>query len=324
MATIREIADTYLERVRQSGPENITALCPFHQDSSPSFRMSTLTGLYICFACGAVGNLRQFLRGMGLPEGTIRTNYSRLIEEAQKAKPKKKDPTKPEIFGNDPLPEEFLGLFSGSYPKSLLDAGFTEETLDFHEVGFDKHHMRITYPIRDMRGNLMGISGRSVEEDAESRYKVYDLEYKVWGLSERHTQKSAYFWGGHLLQPYLNFGKSPDKVVVVEGYKAKMWVWQAGIKDVVALQGAKMSREHKWVLQRLGCPVYLMLDNNETGYEQTDVIGFELGKSLPVHVVQYESEQPDGLTSDSLFHAVEAAKSYYQVLLDQMSVSRRV
>lgn len=315
MAVI-DIANEYLEKVRPSGPDQVVALCPFHEDNSPSFRMNTVNGLYICYACGEKGNLRQFLMRFGMTSAQIERKHGLTVKEAQRAKKQAPDPLKPNVVSNDPLPEEFLGLFSKDYPTALLNAGFEEETLEFFQVGFDKHHMRITYPIRDLEGNLVGISGRAIEDDY-GRYKVYDKEYTVWGLPERHTPKSSYLWNGHNFMPFISFNTRPKRIVLVEGYKACMWVWQSGIKEVSALQGAKMSKDQKWILQRLGCPVYMMLDNNEAGYEATDRIGYDLTKSLPVRIVQYEAEQPDGLEMNCVLDSVNSAKDYYQVLLDQ-------
>ena len=36
--------------------------CPFHNDQHPSFSGNENTGLWICFACGASGNAKQFLQ----------------------------------------------------------------------------------------------------------------------------------------------------------------------------------------------------------------------------------------------------------------------
>ena len=36
-------------------------LCPFHDDSTPSFSVSPVRGLYKCFSCGAAGNVVNFI-----------------------------------------------------------------------------------------------------------------------------------------------------------------------------------------------------------------------------------------------------------------------
>ena len=36
-------------------------LCPFHDDSTPSFSVSPAKGVYKCFACGKAGNVVNFI-----------------------------------------------------------------------------------------------------------------------------------------------------------------------------------------------------------------------------------------------------------------------
>jgi DNA primase len=309
------IAERFLQKVRQSGPENVTALCPFHTDSSPSFAMNTLNGLWLCYGCGEKGNLRQFLLRMGMSELAIERNHKTTLEEAAKAKPKPPDPIRPNVFSKDPIPENLLGLFS-MCPLALLEAGFTEETLQHFQVGFDKWHMRITYPLRDLEGQLVGISGRAVEGQ-DARYKVYSDEYLIWDLPERNTEKRALLWNAHVVYPLLYRSPPNTPIVVVEGFKACMWVWQSGIRNVVALMGSRMSWEQKWILQRMGCPVYLMLDNNDAGFAGTENVSAELVDSLPVHLIDYDAEQPDGLSPQSVIQSVENPKSVQTVILDQ-------
>src|SRR5690606_35928235 len=108
---IIEIASKYLERVRPTGNNNITALCPFHADSTPSFALSLSSGLWICYACGAKGNLRQLLKGLGLNDQAIQVKYGATLSKLQQQRPPRPDPTKP-LATKDPLPEEILGLFN--------------------------------------------------------------------------------------------------------------------------------------------------------------------------------------------------------------------
>jgi len=54
-----EFVSRYVQ-VRQSG-SNAVALCPFHDDKSPSMTVSGEKGFYHCFACGAGGDIFKFL-----------------------------------------------------------------------------------------------------------------------------------------------------------------------------------------------------------------------------------------------------------------------
>ncbi len=322
---IVDIVQPFLQNVAVSSKE-VSAYCPFHVAkhlSGRSFGISRETGLWNCFACHETGNLRTFLQAIGASHQQMDTQYKHLLEEAARAAPKRLDPLRPNILSRDPLPESLLGIFH-AIPLALEREGFTERTLAKFDVGFDTHHMRITYPLRDMMGRLVGISGRAVNYDHNTlRYKLYDREYVVWGLPERlgaAAERKAVLWNADRLFPSLRDVLYPP-VVVVEGFKACMWLDQAGVKNVVALLGSYMSEEQQWILEVMGAQVYLMLDNNEAGQKGTEHIGKRLAKGLDVRVVEYRpgilEAQPSDLTVDEINDAVGTAGDYYRWLHPQ-------
>jgi len=322
-AEVSAVAHKYLKRVRPSGPHNVTAICPFHLKASghgeehPSFAMNTINGLYICYACGERGNLYTFLKNIGLSRSTIALSYQLLLDAAAGNIPQASDPIHPDLTSTDPLPEALLGMFDFC-PSGLLAAGFTGQTLRRFDIGYDRDHQRVVFPLRDMRGQLVGISGRATEGQYP-RYKIYDQEYKKWDLPVRPgLNKRAILWNVHTIYPSVYFETKPSDVVVVEGFKACMWVWQAGIKNVVALLGTWLSWEQRWLLERMGGRVYLFLDNNEAGQIGTGRAGATLSRSLPVSIVPYpprlaheESAQPDNCSTEELTTAIQNATDYF-------------
>lgn len=52
-------------KMAKSGTE-VVGLCPFHDDTSPSWSGNRESGLYHCFACGEAGNAKQFAKKLGL------------------------------------------------------------------------------------------------------------------------------------------------------------------------------------------------------------------------------------------------------------------
>ena len=325
---VHKVAHHFLEKVRRSGPNNIMAICPFHMkadgspEKRPSFAMNLSSGLYFCHACQAKGNLFTFLREIGLGRDVIERQYRLLIDAASSNLPPPSDPLNPIVFDLPTIPEAVLGLFDYC-PTSLLDAGFDIKTLHHFEVGYDKWYQRITYPLRDLKGRLVGISGRS-QEGVRPKYKVYTEEYKLWDLPVcPEPDKRAILWNVDKVYPEVYFTR-PDQnfVVIVEGFKACMWVYQAGIKNVLALLGTYLSWEHKWMLERLGMPVYMFLDNDTPGRSGTIKAADSLSRSLPVHVVNYpnrlsevEEAQPDTCHPDEVVHQVACAPSYLMWLM---------
>lgn len=315
---VRETIDQHLKRVRLSGSNNIVALCPFHDDHTPSFSMSLVNGLFICFSCGAKGNFRQFLTQVGMSPEEIKYHYGRTLETLRKNAPPPPDPTKPGVVmeTNRHVPEELLGIFN-FLPLDLVDEGFDEETLQSFQIGVDKKHERITFPIRDLHGNLVGISGRAMHLDQEPRYKVYDREYQSWDLPPYDTDKSLCLWNAHEVYARRRNTTSSDPIVIVEGFKACMWLRQAGIADVTALMTNDMSWGQRWMLSRMGDSFIVMLDNNSAGVKGTINVTRELAKiSQNVRVVEYEEDQPSDVPREDVLEVVGNATAYTSMLLD--------
>lgn len=314
---VKATINKHLKQVRKAGPNNIVALCPFHDDSSPSFAMNVHNGLYICYACGEKGSFRTFLTKLGMTPEQIRHHYGKTLEELKRNAPPPPDPSKPGVVveENRHIPEDLLGLFH-KCPEALLEEGFEEATLRDFGVGFDDKHNRITYPLRDLKGNLVGISGRAMNEDASSRYKVYKEEYKTWELPPYETDKSLLLWNAHRVYPEALKPGRPQPLVIVEGFKGCMWVAQAGYTNVVALMTKTMSWAQSWILKRMGGPFILFLDNDDAGIDGTIAVSKELIKISPdVRIVEYEFPQPTDVPIEEVYGLVQVATPYDTLLL---------
>jgi DNA primase len=182
------------------------------------------------------------------------------------------------------------------------------------DVGIDEKHQRITFPLRDLEGTLVGISGRDFTETARLRYKVYDLEYETFGLPRHETFKSHLLWNGHVVYPQMFHQRMP--LIGVEGFKACMKVVQAGAFNTSAILGSKVSDRQRWQMERMSSEIWLWFDNNESGMRGTVISGMQLG--LPVRVVPYpdEREQPSDLTIEEIQLALATTKDFTRWLLD--------
>ena len=59
--------------VKKSG-RNVMAVCPFHQEKTPSMSVDAARGLFHCFGCGESGDLFRFV------EQTQALNFSEALE----------------------------------------------------------------------------------------------------------------------------------------------------------------------------------------------------------------------------------------------------
>ena len=69
-ADIVKIIEGYI-RLRKSGAQNYSGLCPFHKEKSPSFSVHAVRQFYHCFGCQASGDVFSFvgkIENVGFPE----------------------------------------------------------------------------------------------------------------------------------------------------------------------------------------------------------------------------------------------------------------
>ena len=301
----------YLPRGRRAG-EELAAPCPFHkggQEKKPSFSVNLETGLAFCHTCHQGWSARTLLRDLGASP--------REIDEIAGKIPKrlKKNPLKdPQLFSGYELPELLLIQFDRC-PVSLLEAGFEMSTLKHFEVGFDRRLDRITYPIRNHDGVLLGLYGRIPDErrDIEkAKYKPYvsELQEQFPGYS---FSGRRFLWNLHRVYPDVWFSVT-DRVIVVEGFKQAMWVWQCGYKDVVALFGSHLAAAQKTLLQRLGCEYVLFLDNDPAGRQGTMKISETLRRRHATKACIYpeDAHQPDDLSPEEVQECIEGATSLHE------------
>ena len=319
---LQELIAPYLRKLKPANAQEVKACCPFHrkadgtEERDPSFYFNVYSGLWYCHSCHQRGNLYTFLRDIGIPRDEIKMKYQGYLDEAGKHAPPPPDPMNPVEAVAEPLDESFLGYFDYC-PQQLLDEGYPMELLRQFDIGFDWKHSRITFPLRDKTGRLVGISGRAAQDGAGPRYKLYDTEYLAFGLPARKTERRSLLWNIHNVIIKRNFQPSLEPVIVVEGYKAALRVAQAGL-DVVALSGSYLTQEQGWLLLELRCPIAFMLDNNMAGRKGQLDAGQRLLKQISpqdVLVLPYEADQPSDLTPEAVLTSASNSQPFTTWLL---------
>ena len=150
---------------------------------------------------------------------------------------------------------------------------------------YDMFTRRITFPLWDKDGNIVGFSAR-----------VYRGEKNV--SKYMNSRETKIFHKGETLYNYHNakdVAKREKEIVVVEGFMDAIRISSIGIKNVVALCGTAMTHEQISLLKKLRCKVILCLDNDEAGLTATVSNGEELVKeNVDTHVIRLTGEKdPD-------------------------------
>jgi DNA primase len=325
---------------RQAGGSNVLTKCPFHgggQERKPSFSVNLEKGVFQCFTCHEAGDIRLLLKKLGLPRVLVdnETQFiqplldrQRELHKLERANTfKNSDPFKADFV----LPEQFLGVYEVC-PTLLLEKGFNIRLLQDLEVGYDRFNQRITYPLRDMYGNLAGISGGATQPWQSPKYNVYQggrrLEHGQWQVGDfgkwfdetypgYRCENHDFLWNFDRVWPRLEALSASDATLyIVEGFKACMWMIQAGFQNTVALMGSYISDRQQKMIHRLGCTVVLCLDNDKAGLNASERIGDLLWQPMygRVKVMKYpeghQDTQPDSYPAEVLVPMVGASKPY--------------
>ena len=296
------------------GNDNIPAFCPFHKggmERSPALYIyvgpttaKLRIGTAFCHTCKRSWSLNSMLAELGVGKGSL-PMWLHLVDEEAKEARESAPPDRLE-FHFHVLPEQVLGVFS-YMPKLMVEWGYSPVQLRRHDIGFDRSAKRIIFPIRNHLGELVGVSGRTVCDDIP-RYKVYRSEFQdvIRGYS---LDKGQVLWGlDKIYQGYM-LGVLDSPIVVCEGFKACLSIERAGF-TAVALLGSYLTKQQRYLLERVATDVVVFLDNDEAGVKGTaQILESELG--CRVRVAQYptdEKSSPDDLTEEGIRVAIGAAQ----------------
>ena len=170
------------------------------------------------------------------------------------------------------LEEQVLRDFGVGYAPSAWDrvlmsgqrAGFSVEEL--RAVGlvqrgrqggqYDRFRERITFPIRDVRGKVVGFGARAMRSEQGAKY-VNSAETDLF-------RKSRLLYG---LERARQAIARSDRAVIVEGYTDVLALHQAGVHEAVGVMGTAITEEQIKVLSGMVAEVVLALDADSSGQE---------------------------------------------------------
>ena len=128
-----------------------------------------------------------------------------------------------------------------------------------HEHGhyYDRFRGRLIFPIRNMKGDVVGFGGRALGSDAPKYINTPEtLLYK----------KGELLYGLDLAREAIRL---EDRTILVEGYIDVISAHQHGFRNVVAPLGTALTKAHATLLKRLSHHVYMALDADAAGQRAT-------------------------------------------------------
>ena len=171
-----------------------------------------------------------------------------------------------------PISEKILNYYL-PYGNYLFEKdGISLSTQKFFEIGYDPGSNRISIPIRDECGKLVGIKGRLFQEKIEEWQNKY--------LYLFNCNKSRILFG--LYQNLDNIIKQ-GKVFVGESEKSVCQMYEMGYYGV-ATGGSKISKYQINMLTRLGVQIIFAYDK-DIEKDQLDNIASQFVDGVPVYAI---------------------------------------
>ncbi|MBX4211408.1 MAG: DNA primase [Candidatus Yanofskybacteria bacterium] len=171
-----------------------------------------------------------------------------------------------------------LGKFlndCGYSNRELVSAGLLVER---EGKQYDRFRSRITFPIADVNGQVVGFSARIFgQPDTEGAKYINTPQTLVY-------DKSRILYG-------LDKAKLPirqsDRCVLVEGNMDALMSYQAGVKNVIASSGTALTPSHLRLLQRYTVNLDFCFDTDQAGAIATRRgIGLALAQNFAVKVIE--------------------------------------
>jgi DNA primase len=287
-------------KVKRSG-RSYMAICPFHQEKSPSMSIDPARGLYHCFGCQKGGDVFTFL------EETQGLDFNEAVEElARRAGlPLESDPGADRRRGRRNALHEAVrraievyhqrlktGPDAGQARAYLRSRGYDADVVDEYRLGYAPDEWDVL--VKELRAGGIGEQtmidaglarrgrGGRVYDYFRGRvmFPIHDLRGDPVGFGGRilsgegakyvNSPDSAVYNKSRLLygldRARSAIGRS-GRSVVVEGYTDVIALHQAGISEAVATCGTSLTDEHFDLLRRFADRVVLAFDADEAGAE---------------------------------------------------------
>lgn len=299
-----DIVDVIGERLElKRAGRNFKAVCPFHNEKTPSFMVSPELQTFKCFGCGEAGDVFTFLEkyeGMEFSEA-----LKRLADKAGVALTRQSFGDRGErdkLYEINALAQKFYSYILKEHPsgKAALDylkekRGLSDETINTFQLGYcpnvpfaarkflvEKHKIdhrdivtsgiayarsggsladrfrgRVIFPLFDPRGNIIGFAGRILPSDEGK-----DLAKYINTPETPIYHKGSNLYGLNITRSDI---KRSGEVIVVEGELDLISLYQAGIKNVVAIKGTAITEDQVRLISRYAKKIIVMLDADLAG-----------------------------------------------------------
>lgn len=303
-------------------------LCPFHNETAPSFSVDEQKQVYHCFGCKAGGSVIQFvmdIERLSFPEAVafLADQLHMPLPEMQNDPAYEKRRTLKEriYLANRTAARMYHQLLwqpeSSAILHYLQQRGLSDAVIRRFGIGAAPPSAQVGHQLMEegfteeelvQAGLMLRREGRTFDMFRNrAMFPIIDTYGNVLGFGGRAM--------GDAMPKYLNTSDTPafnkrytvfaanllrkarglTRVILVEGYMDVVALSQFGVEGVAATLGTALTPEQARLLHRFAPEVYIAYDGDRAG-QKAILRGLEVleGESVPVRVLDF----PGGLDPD--------------------------
>lgn len=326
---ITEIVSAYIPLTKSGS--NLKALCPFHQEKTPSFMVNPGRQIFHCFGCHVGGDVIRFVM---LQDGLPFTDVVEKLAERggidlprTGGEPGTRRDRKDLMYGANKAAAGFYstlllkGTEGGEAREYLKMRGIHVDVSRNFLMGYAPSGWRSLMDVLVKEGfdpgllvecglAVKGEKGRDPYDRFRNRvvFPIHDLHGRILGFGGRVLgddlpkylntpetpiyRKGDSLFGMDLAAPAI---RAEGQVILVEGYLDVISLHQGGIRNVVGVLGTALTTEQAKRIKRLTRDCVLIFDSDEAGVKaalRSGMIFLEEG--FRCRIVPLESgEDPD-------------------------------
>lgn len=305
------------------------SVCPFHNDTNPSMKISPSKKIFKCFSCGAGGNVIQFVsryENISFVEAVAKLARKIGIVIENNTDPNYE--SKKKLYQILTESNEFYKFYLNNSEegkvalKYLKDRGINEEIINTFEIGLapsEKDYLNQALNAKEF-GIIDQVESGMIRKEKNDSYidtfrsrimfPIKDLNNRVVGFSGRiylpgdkspkyiNSNENLIFHKSELLYNYSNANEHARKenyVFIFEGFMDVIAAYKAGVKASVATMGTALTKQHLKALNALTNKVILCFDGDQAGINATSKAAqvFSSENKIPYAVQLPESLDPD-------------------------------
>ena len=340
---IVEVIGSYIRLIKAG--RNYKALCPFHQEKTPSFIVSPEKQIWHCFGCQRGGDIFTFvmeIEHLNFYEA-LKVLARRAGVELKKENPQKRTQRQKFLTINEIATQFFeTQLWKSNSGQSVLSylrkRGLSDETIKKWRIGWApddwrslSNFLKKKYSADDLIQIGLSIAQKNNPQEIYDRFRsrvifpIFSLNNQPIAFSGRilgkdesqakyiNTPETILYQKGHQLMG-LNFAnraiREKDFCILVEGNLDVILSHQSGHENTVAPCGTGFTVDQAKIIFRYTDNLALALDSDDAGQRAAlRATEIALGQKFNVSVIQIKEKDPADLILENPVDWDESVKN---------------